>query len=754
MKYLAKRSLVIAVFLSIFIPTATTAQAAGELTLDRLFSTGDFFGDGFGPARWLDDGRYTTVEASPSGSGRDIVAYRANTGDREVLVSSEQLTPRGSDTPLGIANYIWSDDDSRLLIFTNTRRVWRANTKGDYWVLDLDDHELFQVGGDAPEATLMFAKFSPDGSRVGYVQEHDLYVQNLETRAITRLTFDGSTTTINGTFDWVYEEELFLRDGFRWSPDGENIAFWQLDATGVRDFLLVNNTDSLYSFVTPVQYPKAGETNSAGRVGVISASGGEPVWMQLDGDPRNNYIARMDWAASSDEIVIQYLNRRQNNNRVMLGDVSNGRVRTVLTETDSAWVDIGNDLRWLDNGSRFTWVSERDGWRRVYVASRDDGRLTPVTPANTDIMSVQLVDEANGWVYYIASPENPTQRYLFRSRLNGRGSAERLSPANQPGTHSYQISPDGRWAFHTYSTFGTPAQIALVQLPDHESVQTLVTNDRLRSTISALTLGETEFFRVEVEPGVELDGWMIKPSDFDPTRKYPVLFFVYGEPWSQTVLDRWGGRTMLWHHYVAEQGYIVMSLDNRGTPAPRGRDWRKVVYGEIGTLASQDQANGARAIAATYRFVDAERLAIWGWSGGGSMTLNAMFRHPDVYQTGMSVAPVPDQRYYDTIYQERYMGTPQNNPEGYRLGSPITYANQLEGNLLLVHGTGDDNVHYQGTEALINRLIEFNKDFTMMSYPNRSHGIFEGRGTTRHLYGLLTRYLRENLRPGGERGTV
>jgi dipeptidyl-peptidase-4 len=688
------------------------------------------------------------------------VAYEAASGNREVLVRAEQLLPSGASNPLVVEGYEWSEDRSRLLVFTNTRRVWRTNTRGDYWVLDLEEEQLFQVGDEFPEATLMFAKFSPDGTRVGFVQANDIYVQNLASGAITPVTTDGSRTTINGTFDWVYEEEFSLQDGFRWSPDGEKIAYWQLDATGIRDFLLINNTDSLYSFTIPIQYPKAGTVNSAARIGVAPASGGETVWMALEGDPRNNYPARMDWAASSDEIVIQYLNRLQNRLQLILGNADTGVTRTVLTETDEAWVEVVDDLVWLDEGRSFTWVTEGDGWRRAYRVNRADGRAVPLTPEGEDILSIARVDEAGGWLYYTASPEDPKSRYLFRAPLAAGGSGgavqadgasrvERLTPIDQPGAHSYQMDPGATWAIHTFSRFDDPGGIDLVGLPMHRSIRILVSNDRLRSTVGEVRQVPVEFFRVRTGDGVELDGWMMKPQGFDPSLRYPVLVHVYGEPAGQTVRDRWGGPQMLWHHYLTQQGYVVLSLDPRGTPAPRGRDWRKIVYGEIGTLASQDVAMGLRALLEQHAFLDPDRVGIWGWSGGGSQTLNCMFRYPELFGTGMAVAPVPDQKLYDTIYQERYMGLPQENAEGYRRGSPITYAHQLEGNLLLVHGTGDDNVHFQGTERLINRLIELGKPFDMMAYPNRTHGIYEGAGTTLHVYSLLTRYLMDHVPAGG-----
>ncbi len=730
------------------------AQAADTtlLTLERIFSSRDFEGERFGPARWLEDGSgYTTLEISANPKfGKDIIRYEPLSGRRDFLVPAKKLVPVGDSTALAIEDYQWSKDGKRLLIFTNTQRVWRQNTRGDYWALDLTTSKLHKLGGEAKPSTLMFAKFSPDGSRVGYVRENNIYVEDLATGTILLLTRDGSGTLINGTFDWVYEEEFGLRDGFRWSPDGKLIAYWQLDASGLRDFLMINNTDSLYSFIIPVQYPKVGTVNSACRVGVVSAGGGETCWMEISGDPRNNYIARMEWAASSTEIVLQHLNRLQNKNEVMLGDARTGEVRTIFSERDSAWVEVVDDLYWLDNGESFTWVSERDGWRHVYLISRDGQQVRLITSGAFDVEGIERIDEKDGWIYYLASPDNPGQRFLYRTRLDGRGKGERVTSLDLRGTHRYQISPDTKWAFHTYSTFDLPPSTSLISLPAHKLVRQLASNKSLRAKVRALKQRPSEFFRIGIGNGVQLDGWIIKPHDFDPVKRYPALFYVYGEPAGQTVLDSWGGSGRLWHLMLAQQGYLVISVDNRGTPAPRGRDWRKCVYRQIGILASQDQAAACRAIR-RWPFVDSTRIAIWGWSGGGSMTLNMLFRYPELYHTGMSVAPVTNQLFYDTIYQERYMGLPGDDPEGFKNGSPVTFAENLRGNLLLVHGTGDDNVHYQNSELLINALIKANKPFTMMAYPNRSHGISEGVNTRRHLYELLTRFLYENIPPGAAR---
>jgi dipeptidyl-peptidase 4 len=732
-------------------PLQAQVQSDSMLTLESIFKSREFFGDRFGPARWLNDGSsYTTVEPSEAEKGSmDIIEYNTKTGKRQILVSASKLIPAGETKPLRIENYAWSPDGKLLLLYTNSKRVWRQNTRGDYWVIDLANRSMKKLGGDAKPSTLMFAKFSPDGKKVGYVMEHNLYVENLDDAKITQLTNDGSTTIINGTFDWVYEEEWDDRDGFRWSPDSKLIAYWQLDASGVRDFFLINDTDSLYSFIVPVQYPKVGTTLSACKVGVVSAEGGATMWMDVAGDKRNNYIPRMEWADNSKEIVFQHMDRAQHSDQLMLGDASTGSVRTVLTDHDTTWFEIVDDLQWFDKGKRFSWVSEDDGWRHVYMVSRDGKEKRLITPGNYDVVRIVRIDEDGEWMYFIASPDNATQRYLFRIRMNGKGKMERLTPVNEPGFHSYDIAPNGKWAFHSFSSFDSPQTVELVSLPNHKVVRTLVENAKLRADLKKIAWGKDQFFKVDIGDGVSLDGWMMKPWNFDPAKKYPVLVYVYGEPAAQTVLDAWSSRNGLWHEMLTQQGYIVLSVDNRGTPAPRGRAWRKSIYRKIGIVASQDQAAAIRVIR-TWPFVDSTRIGIWGWSGGGSMTLNMMCRYPDLYQTGMAVAPVPDEHLYDATYQERYMDLLPNNEEGYRLGSAITYADSLKGNLLIVHGSGDDNVHFQGTERMINALIKANKPFTMMDYPNRSHGIFEGENTTIHLFSLLTRYLHQNL-PAGPR---
>jgi len=737
---------------SLLLAGAALAQQTEDpslLTVERIFDSNEFHPKPSGTGRWLEDGSaYTTLEDSEdTEKGKDIVRHDPATGASEIIVPAEHLIPEGKSVPLSIQGRSWSEDRKKLLIFTNNKRLWRANTRGDYWVLHIKDWKLQQLGGDAEPSTLMFAKFSPNGRHVAYVREHNIYVQDLKTLAITQLTDDGSDTIINGTSDWVYEEEFRLRDGFRWSPNSKWIAYWQFDSAGVPEFQMIDNTDELYPKITTIPYPKAGQQNSACKVGVVKATGGQMRWFELSDDPRNHYIPKMDWADDSRTLVVQHLNRLQNTNDVTLIKISNGKSRAVLTEQDDAWVDVSDSLKWLKNGKRFTWLSERDGWRHLYTVSRSKGRLTLLTPGTFDVVSLARVDEDKRWAYCIASPQNPTQRYLFRVPLDGSGQIERITPQDQEGVHSYNISPDGKWAFHTYSSFGTPPVTELVSLPNHRTMRVLADNAKVREKLDAVAKGPHEFLRIDIGEGVLLDAWCIKPPEFDPQKQYPLLFHVYGEPAGQTVMDRWGGNNYLWHLMLAQRGCIVMSVDNRGTPAPRGRQWRKSIYRQIGILASADQAAAARRIIETRPYVDPNRIGIWGWSGGGSMSLNAILRYPDLYHTAMAIAFISDLRLYDTIYEERYMGLPDDNAEGYKNGSPITFAHQLKGNLLLVHGTADDNVHYQNCEALINKLIEHNKPFDMMAYPNRTHSIRKGKNTRLHLFSLLTRYVETHLLP-------
>ncbi|MGB4710670.1 MAG: S9 family peptidase [Fuerstiella sp.] len=752
----------LAAALFLFTANCAIAQQASteKLSVESIYGDKAIAAKSFNSA-WATEGHSYAVQENsaeqPEGDekdkAKDIVWQDAVTGDKEILVKSSQLIPADSNKPLSVSSYEVSADRSHVLIYTNTKRVWRQNTRGDYWVLNLATGKLQKVGSGRPESSLMFAKFSPNGKSVAYVYDRNIYVEDIKAQIVVPITKTDGPHIINGTSDWVNEEELSIRDGFRWSPDGSQIAYWQFDTTGVPEMTMINNTADRYPKLITFPYPKAGQQNSSCRIGVANLATDKTSWVPLAGDPKEHYVARIEWAPKKEglsaELIVQQLNRLQNTNRVLRWNSATEETSEIFVERDDAWVDVHDEMFWLSDGKHFTWASEQDGWRRIYLVDSSTGARTPVTPANIDAIELVAIDDASQLAYVIASPENATQRYLYKANLDGSG-WQRLSPESQPGTHSYRLSADSKFAVHTYSSLTTVPTTDLVSLTDHKTVRVLEANEKLVEHVAKHCTALASFQQVEIEDGVKLDSWVIQPAEIEPGKKYPLLIYVYGEPAGTTVVDRWMGSSYEWYQMLAQQGYVVMSFDNRGTPAPRGRDWRKSIYRKIGINASIDQAAAVRKVLADNAHLDPSRVGVWGWSGGGSMTLNAMFRYPDLYSTGISIAPVPDQLGYDTIYQERYMGLPSDNPDGYKDGSAIHICDQLKGKLLLIHGTGDDNCHYATMEQLIDKLIEHNKQFDMLSYPNRTHAIREGKNTTLHLRTLMTNYLHTNL-PAGPR---
>ncbi len=688
----------------------------------------------------------------------EIKQYSLPQNVASVLISNKQLTPEGKSAPLQIDYFTFSNDQQKVLLFTNTQKVWRLNTKGDYWVLELKTNRLTQLGKSLPAGSLMFAKFSPDAKAVAYVSNNNIYVEDLTTSIIKPLTSDGSVTLINGTFDWAYEEEFYCRDGFRWSPDGKSIAYWQIDASSIKKFNMINTTDSIYPQLVPLEYPVVGENPSLCKTGVVTIADAKTTWINIPGVANQNYIVRMEFIPATNNLLIQQLNRKQNQSKLYVVEASNGRSKLINQESDDAWVDVfvsgepyeiyyTNNFTWLNNNKSILWVSEKDGWRHFYQISLDGKSETLITKGNYDIIDFMYADDIKGYVYFLASPDNATQKYLYRTKLNGAGKLELLSPASLKGNHDYSFSTNGKYASHRFSNHFTKTSREMIFV---ESQKPLNEKEGIQAKIDTLTeKPKTEFFKITTKDGVEMDGMMVKPKNFDPNKKYPLVFYVYSEPAGVTVTDRYNiSKNRLYDGDMAGDGYIYISLDNRGTPAPKGRAWRKSIYRKIGKINIYDQAMAAKEIL-KWNFVDSSRIAVWGWSGGGTATLNLMFQYPEIYKTGISIAAVAYQLTYDNIYQERYMGLPQENMEDFVSGSPITYAKNLQGNLLYIHGTGDDNVHYQNAEMLVNELIKYNKQFQFMPYPNRTHSISEGEGTFEHLSALYTNYLKKYCPPGG-----
>ncbi|TDG35780.1 S9 family peptidase [Pedobacter changchengzhani] len=676
-----------------------------------------------------------------------IVLITLPKNERKVIFPVALFTPNGSFQPLNIEKFQLSNDLTKALIYTNSKKVWRDRTRGDYWLADLTTNTLVQIGKNKPSASLMFAKISPDGSKVAYVSKHNLYVENIDGTGERALTIDGTDRIINGTFDWAYEEEFHAQDGFRWSPDGKSIAYWQLDARKIKNFLMINNTDSIYSFTIPIEYPKVGQDPSACKIGIVDVASAKTNWLDVPGDNIQHYIPRMQWVPNTNEVILQQLNREQNESKIFICNASNGIAKEIYTEKNNSWIDVNKDWTFLNDNKEFTITSDKDGWRHLYRIAVDGKKQTLVTKGDYDLIDLKLIDEKNNYAYFLGSPTNATQKYLYKTKLDGKGKLEMVTPSILPGTHDYDISPTGAFALHKYnSAVVSPISEWMNFVSGNPiTMDGSVTNQMAKQPI---VKNKVEFFKVTTEDGVVMDGWMKKPDNFNPNKKYPVLFYVYGEPASQTAGDVFSAGKNRLYPNLAKDGYIYISMDNRGAPVPKGATWRKSIYKNIGILNIRDQAMATKKLLATYPFMDKNRVAVWGWSGGGSSTLNLLFQYPEIYKTGIAIAAVGNQLTYDNIYQERYMGTPFPTTEAYVKGSPITYAKNLQGNLLYIHGTGDDNVHYQNAEMLINELVKNKKVFQLMSYPNRSHSISEGEGTSEHLALTFTKFLRENCPPG------
>ncbi len=694
----------------------------------------------------------------------NIVLVSTKGKDDKVILSSSQINN------LEIESFSFSQSKSKILLFTESVKVWRYNTRGDYWVYDFKKDQIQKLGRDMSSSSLMFAKFSPDENAVAYVSKEksesgirtsstsvNIYLENLESRSIKKLTSsNGTKKLINGTFDWVYEEEFGCRDGFIFNEDGSRIAFWQIDANQVRDFYMINNTDSIYSYTIPVEYPKVGEDLTPARIGVINLIDEKITWMKIPGEQNKFYLPRMTWMPGRNDLMIQQLNRKQNHSKIYIANSDSGETELLMEERDDAWVDLRSSWpyqvqagwKFINNGKEFLYTTEKDGWSHIYRFNIANKSEYLVTKGNYDVVKPLAYDEKHESVYFIASPDNPTERYLYKTSAKGNGGLIRVTPDLLEGSHNYQISTKAKYAFHSFSNYFTRPMQAIISLPNHKFINE---NQNMIDKYEPEKKKEhpLEFFEITTVDDVTMEGWIVKPKNLDKNKKYPVLFYFYSEPAGQTGVNRYGaGNNGLYDGNLGDDGYVYVTFDGRGTPSPKGRAWRKAIYRNIGRINVRDMAMGAKAVFETYNFIDTSRVAVHGWSGGGTATLNCLFQYPEIFHTGIAVAAVANQLTYDNIYQERYMGDPKESYQDYVDGSPIKYAKNLQGNLLYIHGTGDDNVHYQNAEMLANELIKHKKVFYMLSYPNRSHGIRED-GAYPHVRLMFTDFLRKNCPPGG-----
>ena len=713
---------------------AARADSAARLTIDRIFRRGDFDPDPAPTIRWMKDGRsYVDLRGAREGGGTDVLRIDLATGDTVVLASAATLAEGGKR--LEIEDVRLSGDETKALLFHSSRPLVPHKEGGFYHLLDLKTGRLTPLARGAGARPMQHAKLSPDARRAAFVRDSDLWVVDLATGAERRLTRDGSETILNGITDWVYDEELDLEDAWAWSPDGRRIAYLRFDQSRVPQDPLVRDT-AVSPGVTLYRHPKAGQPNSRVRAAVVDVATG--VARALETGPDTGvYLARLGW--SGDSVVIQRLPRRQDRVDVLMLSAATGRGRTVISERDTAWVDLQDQPVWLDGGRRFLWSSDRSGWRQIYLHERDGTLVRQVTLDGADVLGVQGVDEANGLVYVQAAWPDPTQKQIVRYPLAG-GRGEPMSAT--PGTHALDVGPGAKWAVETYSRIHAPPTISAIELPSYAARRVLVANRRVKDNLARLDTRPPELFKLPLPDGTTLDAYRIVPTSFDSTRKYPVLLYVYGGPASPTVTDSWGDNRYHVHHLLAQRGYVVVSVDPHGA-AWRGREWRKSTVGRLGLRESDDVIAAIRWMG-TRPWADASRIAMWGRSYGGFMTALVAGRAGPLLKVAMPVVPVSDWRFYDSIYTERYMRTPAENPEGYRVTAPLTYASGVTARMLIVWSTGDDNVHPTNTVQYADKLIEAGTPFTMVMYPGRPHPL-PGRATRAHWYGSMVQFVIDHL---------
>lgn len=739
----------IAVLITLIAATQTFARGlAPELQqrLDDIYEKRLYDTAGQLAIQWLADGAsYITIAANPKGPP-EFVRVDVATGAKETLFSLAQIKALEPNKPLAYeGDFTVSADGARLLAPMNSKREANGIWVTELWLFERGK-TVRKIATDVEYIDLRYV-LSPDGARIVYPRAHDLYVYDVDRATTTRLTHDGKFGDIgNAAGKWG---ALIVR----WSPDSKRLAFVRNDYRKIGLFPLINNTEAVYPKPRLMRFPKVGTPIATQRLGIVNANGGAIRWITFNGTLDSDYFGSIEWA-NDRELGVDRMIRPKDKRDLFIVDARSSRSKAIRHEEDRTWIqDVFSQntrFAWRTGGASFVWQAETDGWRRAYDISVDGSRALPLTPPDIDVIDTPLIDEKGGWLYYIASPQNATQRYLYRTRLDGSGAAERVTPQDQPGTHGYDIAPGARFATHSYSTANAPPITELIELPSHRVIRVLEDNARLRERLAALKPVPIEFTKVDIGDGVVLDAWLLKPRDFNASKKYPVLVFVYGAPASQTVVDSWdiGQGLQHFHRAIADTGYVVLSIDNRGTRAPKGSAWRRVFFPSHGPLSSREQAAALRELTRTHAYLDPTRVAIWGWSAGGTSTLNALFRYPDQYQVGVAVASKPRPDLYNAPFQETYMHTPKDNPEGYRNDDPLNFAEGLKGDLLIIHGTGEDNTHLQHVEHLVNRLIELGKSFDYMTYPNRGHGLNEGSGTRTHVFKLIARYVTEHLPPG------
>lgn len=678
---------------------------------------------------WMKDGKYYS-----SLGDNKVVKYDVSTGKAvQTLLDGSLLSPTVS-----IDDYSFSSDESKLLLLTAFRSIYRRSYTADYYVYDLKTRQLSRLSKGGRQS---YATFSPDGSHVAFVRENNLFYTDLASGNEVQVTTDGKFgSIINGTTDWVYEEELSFVQAFYWSPDGQKLAYYRFDESGVKEYNMQVWSKGLYPIDYKFKYPKAGEDNSSVEIWVYDLAAQQKIKTQVTAD-KDNYIPRVQWTRNANILSVRRLNRLQNNLEIIHVDATTGNATTVLQEKSDTYIDLDfiDNLTYLADGKQFIHASESSGYKHLYLYSMQGTLVRQLTTGNFEVSEFLGLDEKAGVLYYTSTEISPMERHLYALSLDGKKKSK-LSAAS--GYHSINISGDYQFYIDYHHNTTQPTVVNLYKTKGNALVKTLEKNENLVKTAEEYGLASGEFFSFKTVDGTSLNGTMFKPRNFDAARQYPVLIYQYSGPGSQNVSNAWGGSHFYFHQMLVQKGYIVAIIDTRGTGG-RGEKFKKMTYKQLGKYELEDHIAGARFLA-SLDYVDDSRIGIWGWSYGGYMTCLAMTRGAGIFKTGIAVAPVTNWRFYDTIYTERFLQTPQLNASGYDDNSPLTHAASLKGNFLLIHGTGDDNVHFQNSVQFEDALINAGKQFRSFYYPDKHHGI-QGAKTRFHLYTMMTQYVLENL---------
>lgn len=705
------------------------------ITFEHLFD-GTFNASGVSAFNWMKDGRYYTALRRSDSGDRELVRYSILDGSSEVLLRESELVRSDNGEKVALGSYSFSSDERKLLILANRESIWRRSYRANHYVFDLDTRKLIPLSSlEGPQTS---AELSPAGNRAAFTRNNNLYWVDLVSGAEKAITTDGAwNSIINGTSDWVYEEEFGFAKAWFWSPDGNRIAFYRFDESAVKEFSF-QTWQSDYPGEIRYKYPKAGEANSVVKVGVYDIPSGTTSWVDL-GIENDQYVVRVNWTQDSNVLAIRRMNRLQNHQDLILATISTGSTRIVKTEKNDAWIAANDDLTFLADGKRFIYVSEEDGYNHIYLYQLDGTLVRQITRGDWEVTRYLGFDERAGYIYYLSTEGSSMERHLYRIRLDG-SKKERLTKI--AGMNTINMTRDFAYYVNNVSNMDLPSRVSLHRANGNE-LKVLEDNAELIATIKEYAFPSREFMSIPAAEGTLLNAWMIKPADFDPTKKYPVLMYVYGGPGSQNVNNSFsGGARGMWHNLLAQDGYLIVCVDNRGTGG-RGAAFKKQVYLNLGKYETEDQIAAAQWLG-QQSYVDSSRIGIWGWSYGGYMSSMALALGADVFKVAIAVAPVTHWKYYDTIYTERYMSTPQLNPEGYAYGAPTTHAAKIKGKYLLIHGTADDNVHFQNAVVMADELIKAKVQFDTMFYPDKNHGI-SGTDTQRHLYELMRNYLLKNL---------